>query len=89
MAAACIFIVKFMMQSAWINAPISDVTKSVTDFIYYARINLTWYSFNFVLVILPALLIWQMDTEHAGISMEDRDGSYAMLMYILLGIHVV
>lgn len=76
MFAACIFIMKFMAQSAYSNKPISDVTKSVKDFLYYAKINLTWYSFNFVLVVIPAGLIWMFDTNHAGISMDDRDGSY-------------
>ena len=76
MGAAVWFIVQFQLKSAWINSPQSDITKSVKDFITYASINLTWYSFNFVLILLPPILIFLMDTEHAGIKMADRDGSY-------------
>lgn len=88
MFAACIYIIKFMAQSAIKNTPYSDISKSVKDFLFYAKINLTWYSFNFVQVVVPLLLIVMMDTAHAGISMADRDGSYETLMYILLGTHV-
>lgn len=88
MFAAVWFIVKFQLYSAWINAPQSDITKSVKDFITYASINLTWYSFNFVLILLPACLLVQVDTDHTGIKLHNREGSYQNLMYWVWGIHI-
>ena len=37
-----------------------DMAKVLNDFIKYATINLTWFSFNFVLCTLPAILIFGM-----------------------------
>ena len=89
MAAAVGFIIEFQLRSTWLNAPVSDITKSVKDFITYASINLTWYSFNFVLIIVPGLLIFMMDTEHDGIRMHHRKESYHNLMLWLWGTHIV
>ena len=89
MFAAVGFIFEFQLRSTWLNAPVSDITKSVKDFITYASINLTWYSFNFVLIIVPGLLIFMMDTEHDGIRMHHRKGSYHNLMLWLWGTHIV
>jgi len=76
MFAAVGFILEFQLRSTWLNAPVSDITKSVKDFISYASINLTWYAFNFVLIIIPGLLIFIFDTEHDGIILHGKDGSY-------------
>lgn len=66
MSACTWFIIQFQLKSTWTNAPVSDITKSVKDFILYANINLTWYAFNFVLIAIPPVLIFVMDTEHEG-----------------------
>ena len=76
------------LKSAFFNSPYSDISKSVKDFITYASLNLTWYSFNFALTIVPPVLIFGMDTDHAGIKFEDRNGSYEHLMYWIWGIHI-
>jgi len=76
MFAAVWFIVQFQIRSAWVNSPQSDITKSVKDFITYASINLTWYAFNFVLILLPACLIVLVDTDYDAIKLNDRDESY-------------
>lgn len=36
----------------------SDMYKALTDFIGYSSINLTWFSFNFVLVCMPPLCMF-------------------------------
>ena len=88
MLAAVSYIMLFQIKSSWFNEPQSDITKSVKDFISYASINLTWYSFNFVLILLPSFLIFFTDTDQPGIHMDDKTGSYENLMYWILGIHV-
>ena len=88
MMAAVWFIIQFQLISAWTNAPQSDITKSVKDFITYASINLTWYAFNFVLILLPPILIFLMDTDHEGIKLDGRDESYRKLMFWIWGIHI-
>ena len=88
MFAAVAYIMQFQLYSTWVNAPQSDITKSVKDFISYASINLTWYAFNFVLILLPAFLIFMMDHGAKGISIERNDESYSNLMNWILGIHI-
>ena len=43
--------------------PYSDRAKAITDFICYASINLTWFALNFVLVLMPPLLIFWLQTD--------------------------
>ena len=76
MFAGVWFIIQFQLKSTWTNAPQSDITKSVKDFITYASINLTWYAFNFVLILLPAVLILMVNTDHSGLKLNNRDESY-------------
>ena len=76
MGAAVWFILQFQLISAWFNAPQSDITKSCKDFISYASINLTWYAFNFVLILLPPTLMFLMNTEHDGIKLDGRTETY-------------
>ena len=88
MFAAVAYIMQFQLYSTWVNAPQSDITKSVKDFISYANINLTWYAFNFVLILLPTFLIFKIDHDAKGISIERHDESYSNLMHWILGIHI-
>ena len=36
----------------------SDMYKALTDYIRYSSINLTWFSFNFVLISMPPLCMF-------------------------------
>ena len=57
MSAAVVYIAAHMIHSEFTNEPISDMKKGITDFLRYAEVNLNWYAFNFVLIILPPILI--------------------------------
>ena len=41
----------------------SDMSKALNDFIEYATLNLTWFSFNFVLCMMPPCLLYNLVTE--------------------------
>lgn len=36
----------------------SDVYKNGTDFIEYMQPDLTWYAFNFIMIMLPLFLVF-------------------------------
>ena len=36
---------------------LSDMEKTIKDFIVYAQSNLVWFAFNFVLVFMPVICI--------------------------------
>ena len=68
------------------NEP-SDMNKAVTDFIVYAKINLTWFAFNFVMVTLPPICIFTYNTDHLII--HDRNESYIGIVYALWIMHII
>lgn len=64
----------------------SDMYKALTDFIGYSSINLTWFSFNFVLISMPPLCMFVLQTPNQ--TDEDDKGSYMSVMYTLWAMHV-
>ena len=56
----------------------------------YARVNLTWFGFNFIKIGMPVYLTFLMD-ESAKPMIESRvdNISYKWLMYGCLGINVI
>jgi hypothetical protein len=89
MTAAVVYIAAHMINSEFTNEPISDMKKGITDFLRYAEVNLNWYAFNFVLIILPPILIFKVyQSEDPIHHHENSDGSYAKLMYWLWAMHI-
>jgi len=39
----------------------SDMTKTITDFLVYAKDNLTWFAFNFVMVTMPLVCLLMLN----------------------------
>ena len=57
--------------------------KAFTDFITYAHANLVWFAFNFVLCVMPILVIFALNAYSENL---DRDGSMSYLpLVIILG----
>jgi hypothetical protein len=72
----------------WERASVTgDMAKVLNDFIKYASINLTWFSFNFVLCVLPPVLIFGLHT--ADLVIDGATSSYAPIMYSLWCMHVM
>ena len=67
--------------------PFSDRQKAIQDFICYASINLTWFALNFVLCIMPALCVFWL--QNPDLTIQGFSGSYAPIMYVLLGTQVL
>lgn len=65
----------------------SDMSKVLQDFISYAAINLTWFAINFVLVTMPPILIWNLDSPE--LTIEGNTGTYMPIIYTLWGMHVL
>ena len=65
----------------------SDMSKALNDFIEYATLNLTWFSFNFVLVCMPPILLYALDSPDLQIS--SRTQSYIPIMYTLWAMHLI
>ena len=67
----------------------SDMAKALNDFIEYASINMTWFSMNFVLVAMPPLCIFFLNSEHLHKNEAENTQSYLPIMYTLWGMHVL
>ena len=63
----------------------SDMTKALQDFITYAAINLTWFAINFVLVMMPPILLYCIDGP--TLQLPGSTGSYIPIIYCLWGMH--
>lgn len=63
----------------------TDMNKALQDFISYAAINLTWFAINFVLVVIPPILIFLLNS--ADLTLPGATGSYLPIMYTLWGMH--
>ena len=50
--------------------------KQTQDFLTYEKLNLTWFAFNFVLIVLPPFLMFTVDHEHDGNNLNGRDESF-------------
>lgn len=60
----------------------SDFNKVVTDFIKYANINITYFAFNMVLVILPLACIFFIQPVFTY-TIPGNEKSYAWIVYLL------
>ena len=65
----------------------SDLSKALKDFIDYAELNLTWFSFNFVLCMMPPFCMYILDSN--SLRIEGRDSSFVPIMYTLWGMHSI
>ena len=45
------------MIEFWKNQLFTDLTKQILDFIDYAHINMTWWGFSFMKIVIPTYLI--------------------------------
>ena len=89
MIATAVYIGWRMLREACAPANvISDMNKALKDFIDYASINLTWFAFNFVICLLPLICIGLQD-EQPSLILEGKTGSFAPLVYTLIGMHVI
>jgi len=68
---------------------VSDMAKAMNDFITYSSINLTWFSFNFVLCTLPPLCIFLIRGVAPDLVKQDQEKSYTSLMYVLWILHII
>ena len=88
LAAVAYIVWRQMVGVCWKKATDkSDMSKALNDFIEYATLNLTWFSFNFVLCAMPPVIIFALDTPELEI--KHRDSSFAPIMYTLWGMHCV
>lgn len=84
------FIAYQMIKSQVKRPDQSDVNKYFVDYIAYTEETLEWYSFNFVLIIMPPILIY---TVYAYNKLNDTSGenesfSCTGIMYTLWAMHV-
>jgi hypothetical protein len=89
MIATMAYIVSRTMYSVIAEPPLekSDMYKTLTDFISYANINLTWFALNFVICMMPPLCIYGIG--QYGLQREEATGSYLPIMYVLWVTHCV
>jgi hypothetical protein len=92
MLAAVVYIISCQCHSTFWkdSSEQSDITKIVNDFIKYANINLTWFSFNLILLGMPPLVIFIIEPLFQELIIEDQgDASLKWMVYILWFLHLV
>lgn len=57
MLSSCGFILFRQFMGTFYVLQQSDIKKLLTDFIQYAAINLTWFNLNFMLVVMPLVML--------------------------------
>ena len=67
----------------------SDIQKQTQDFLSYERLNITWFAFNFILIVLPPCMMYLVDHESEGNKINGKDGSFKFIMYIIWIMHVI
>lgn len=63
------------------------MSKALNDFIEYATLNLTWFSFNFVLCVMPAVSLFGLKS--TDLQIPGRTGSFVPIMYTMWAMHVI
>jgi len=91
LGATAVYIAYFQIRSFIKNEENSDINKQITDFITYANINLTWFAFSFVLLLLPLMLIGIDHEDHSYQINDNIAGgkSYCKLMYAIFFMHLI
>ena len=91
MGSKCIYILFYTCRSSITQREDtdSDINKQTQDFLTYEKLNLTWFAFNFVLIVLPPFLMFTVDHEHDGNNLNGKDESFEFIMYIIWVMHIV
>jgi hypothetical protein len=61
----------------------SDMNKTINDFIEYASINLTWFAFNTVLILMPVICILVLNKKAENLDIQGAEMSYTSLLSIV------
>ena len=89
--ASCVAYIGYMQcRSACIKARHSDLFKQTEDYLTYDHMNLVWFAFNFVLIILPPCLIFGVPNDDPDYQLNHREGkaSYKIVMYVIWFMHL-
>ena len=91
MGSKCIYILFYTCRSSITQREDtdSDINKQTQDFLTYEKLNLTWFAFNFVLIVLPPFLMFTVDHELDGNNLNGKDESFEFIMYIIWIMHIV
>ena len=75
------YIVWFQVIEFWRNQLITDIDKQINDFITYARVNMTWWGFSFMKIVIPMFLLVYTEIIHLEDStvIESRKGNISYL----------
>ena len=89
MGATVAYIMFTQCRSSCFSTLDSDLNKQTVDFLTYDRLNLTWFAFNFVLILLPPSLMFTIDQTDPHYHLNNADASsYLTVMYIIWFMHV-
>ena len=91
MGSNAVYIAYYQVRSSYLEEPDtdSDLNKQTQDFLTYEKLNLTWFAFNFILIVLPPILMYGIDNTDAINNLNSKTQSYEFIMYIIWIMHVV
>ena len=61
--------------------------KAITDFIIYAQDNITWFALNFVLVLMPIVCMFLLNTKAENLDIPGAQMSYTSLLSIVCAVN--
>ena len=64
------------------------MSKTITDFIDYSYSNLVWFSFNFVLVVMPLICIAVLNPKAGNLDVPGAHMSQICLLPVLCGVNL-
>ena len=70
MGATVAYILYCQCRSSCYSTLHSDMKKQTEDFLTYEKQNLTWFAFNFVLILLPPGLMYLLNHDDANYQLQ-------------------
>lgn len=64
MLSTTVFILYRQCAGSFLPAQQSDIKKLIQDFLHYAAINLSWFNINFVLCIMPLVVLLYVNPQY-------------------------
>lgn len=64
------------------ESEVSDMRKTITDFIEYAKDNLIWFAFNLVMIFMPLICIFILNPNAENLDIADAEMSYTSLLVV-------
>ena len=92
MLSTTVFILYRQFSGSFFPTQQSDIKKIIQDFLHYASINLSWFNINFVLCVMPLIVLLYVNphyNEYYDHDEEEKGLDLSYLIWALWVCHVI